>query len=252
MSLRAKIASTLGESSSQSSRAILLQSLTTAPTTLQKEIALALAGTHDGSEALLQAVIEGKTSPRLLQERTIADRLTASKIPDAAARIQKLTANLPAPSAERQKLIEQRHGALNLSSASTTAGAQVFKQQCSICHSLDGQGATIGPQLDGVGGRGAERIMEDILDPNRNVDRAFRTTLLIMKDGDVQSGLFRREEGAMLVLAQSDGKEISVPKKDVQERRESDTSLMPDNFSEAISASDFNNLIAFLLSKRPK
>ena len=94
--------------------------------------------------------------------------------------------------------------------------------------------------------------MEDILDPNRNVDRAFRTTLLIMKDGDVQSGLFRREEGAMLVLAQSNGKEVSVPKKDVQERRESETSLMPDNFGEVVTQADFNNLIAFLLSKRPK
>ena len=84
------------------------------------------------------------------------------------------------------------------------------------------------------------------------MDRAFRTTLLVMKDGDVQSGLFRREEGENLVLAQSSGKEISIPKKDVQERRESETSLMPDNFSEAIPKAEFNNLLAFLLSKRPK
>ncbi len=252
MALRSKIAGTLGDCALPGARSMLLGSLVSAPTTLQKEIALALSGTREGSEALLQAVIDGKASARLLQERAVKDRLTASKVPDAGARVEKLTANLPAVSAERQKLIEQRRAAFNPATASGAAGAQVFQQQCTICHSLDGQGATIGPQLDGVGGRGAERIMEDILDPNRNVDRAFRTTLLIMKDGDVQTGLFRREEGAMIVLAQSSGKEISVPKKDVQERRESETSLMPDNFSDVIPATDFNNLIAFLLSKRPK
>ena len=91
--------------------------------------------------------------------------------------------------------------------------------------------------------------MEDILDPNRNVDRAFRTTLLVLKEGDVQSGLFRREEGEMLVLAEATGKEISVPKKDVRERRESETSLMPDNFSDVIPLEEFNHLMAFLLSK---
>ena len=64
--------------------------------------------------------------------------------------------------------------------------------------------------------------------------------------------LFRREEGEMLVLADSTGKEKSVSKNQVQERRESETSLMPDNFSEVIPLEDFNHLIAYLLSKGSK
>jgi putative heme-binding domain-containing protein len=117
---------------------------------------------------------------------------------------------------------------------------------------LEGQGALIGPQLDGIGGRGVDRLMEDILDPNRNVDRSFWTTLLIMNDGDVQSGLYRRDEGEIVIMAQSNGKEISVPRKDIRERRTSQTSLMPDNFGDAIPKGDFNDLIAFLLTKNVK
>jgi hypothetical protein len=56
----------------------------------------------------------------------------------------------------------------------------------------------------------------------------------------------------MLVLAEATGKEISVRKTDVKERRESETSLMPDNFSDVIPAADFNNLLAYLLSKNRK
>ena len=252
MKLREKIAAMLGEINSAPARTILLEALKTAPTGLQTQLGLALASTADGAESLLQAAADGKVSARLLQDRNIKDRLTAAKPADLSSRLEKLTANLPPANEERQKLIDERRSAFNPGEASAARGAEVFKQYCAICHSLDGQGAVIGPQLDGVGGRGADRLLEDILDPSRNVDRAFRTTLLVLNDGDVQSGLFRREEGEMLVLAQSTGKEISVAKKDVKERRESETSLMPDNFSDVIPREDFNNLIAFLLSKGPK
>jgi putative heme-binding domain-containing protein len=114
---------------------------------------------------------------------------------------------------------------------------------------MGGQGGNVGPQLDGIGARGLERLCEDVLDPNRNVDRAFRTTVVTLKDGDITSGLFRREEGELIVLADSTGKEMSIPQKQIAERRESESSLMPDNFGELISPEDFNHLMAYLLSK---
>jgi len=126
----------------------------------------------------------------------------------------------------------------------------VFIKNCAPCHRLESQGSVVGPQLDGIGQRGAERLCEDILDPNRNVDRAFRSSLLTLKDGDVVSGLFRREEGELLVLADGTGKEITVPKAQVTERRESEVSLMPENFGEILTSADFNDLMAFLMSKK--
>lgn len=106
----------------------------------------------------------------------------------------------------------------------------------------------MGPQLDGIGLRGAERLIEDILDPSRVVDTAFQTTLLILKDGSVVSGLLRREEGANWVLAESTGQETSIPKNQVQQSRPSTTSLMPDNFSELLSPDEFTHLLQFLIS----
>ena len=59
--------------------------------------------------------------------------------------------------------------------------------------------------------RGAH--LEDIPDPNRNVDAAFRSTMFVLNDDDVVSGLFRREEGEKVIYAEATGKELSVPKK---------------------------------------
>src|SRR6266850_1175226 len=68
----------------------------------------------------------------------------------------------------------------------------------------------------------------------------------------VPSGLYRRDEGEMVIIAQSNGKEMSVPRKEIKERRTSETSLMPDNFGEAIPKEEFDDLIAFLLTKNVK
>jgi putative heme-binding domain-containing protein len=250
--LRGKVAAVLGQMNSEEAKGILIESLRTAPMTLQTDLALALASSREGGEALLDAVGEGKASARLLQQRKVKDHLMTAKPANVSERLEKLTANLPTASEERDKLIAERRATFNPARASSAKGADVYKQYCVVCHTLDGQGTLIGPQLDGIGGRGVERLIEDVLDPNRNVDKSFRTTLLMMNDGDVQSGLYRRDEGEIVIIAQSTGKELSVPRKDIKERRTSESSLMPDNFGEAIPKGDFNDLIAFLLTKNVK
>jgi putative heme-binding domain-containing protein len=129
-------------------------------------------------------------------------------------------------------------------------GAAVFEKNCGICHQLGGKGARIGPQLDGIGSRGLDRLVEDILDPNRNVDQAFRVTTLGLENGQVVSGLLLREEGAILVLADSQGKEVRVPKSSVVERKTSPLSPMPANLADQVTQDDFNRLLDYLLSKR--
>lgn len=250
--VREKIVEALANVNSAEARRILFGALPNAPRKLQVQISLALASNAEGAESLLDSVENGKVSARLLQENSVRERLGAAKSPDLKTRLEKLVAGLTPLSVEKQKLIDERRVKFLEAETDSSLGTKVFTQNCAVCHQLEKEGALVGPQLDGVGNRGADRLIEDILDPNRNVDRAFRTTLVVLRDGDVQSGLFRREEGEMVVLADSTGKEISIPKKEIKERRESESSLMPDNFSEVIAPEDFNNLIAFLLSKGTK
>jgi putative heme-binding domain-containing protein len=250
--LRAQCADTLAAANTAESRAALTQALPPAPLALQTQMALALASSPAGADALLTALADGKGSARVLQDRNVKDRLSASKPADVDRRIEQLTRGLPAADEERQKIIDERAAAFNLTAASPVKGGEIFHKNCMVCHSIAGQGASIGPNLDGIGNRGVPRVCEDILDPSRNVDRAFRVTLFTLKDGDVQSGLLRREEGEMVIVAQPDGKEISIPKKDIATSRESKLSLMPDNFSQILQPKDFNDLLAFLVSKNAK
>jgi hypothetical protein len=56
------------------------------------------------------------------------------------------------------------------------------------------------------------------LDPNRNVDQAFRATLIKTTDDRVISGLVLREEGQLLVVQEAADKETKVPLKDIAQR----------------------------------
>jgi putative heme-binding domain-containing protein len=198
---------------------------------------------------LLKEVEAGRVSARLLQNQNLKEKLTASKADNVKTRLIALTKNLTPLNEQIQKVIDQRAKAFGSARSSATAGAAVYEKNCGVCHQLEGKGALVGPQLDGVGARGAERIMEDILDPNRNVDTAFRATLFELSDGDIVSGLLRREEGELVICAESTGKEFSVPKKNIKSRRASELSLMPENFADVIPLNEFNDLIAFLASK---
>ena len=250
--IRENAAIALASSDFPEKNAILVESMRGTPDKLQTKIALAACSSDSGGENLLKAIGEGKASPRLLLNRAVADRLGALKIADLAAKVEKLTKGLPPANEQIQSAIDQRIKNFHVEKASVETGAKVFEKNCMLCHQLDGKGKTIGPQLDGVGARGLDRIVEDVLDPSRNVDIAFRVSIVKLTSGQTFSGLKRREEGEQIVFADTKGEETSHDKKDIKEIRESQNSLMPDGLVEAISPEDFNHLMAFLLSKTVK
>ena len=163
-----------------------------------------------------------------------------------------MTKGLPTADQRMAELMARRRAGYAKAKRDAKAGALVFKNNCAICHQMGGMGAKIGPQLDGIGGRGLDRLLEDILDPSRNVDIAMRSTTLYMKDGRTVSGLVLREEGAVIVMADVQGKEQRIPKADVDERRISLLSPMPANMADTIKEQDFHNLMAFLLQQKAK
>jgi len=247
--LRQRIAQSIADANNEEGRTLVIAALHRVPERAQPKFALALATSKPGAEALLKEVESGRVSARVLQNQNLKEKLAASKAADVKTRVASLTKSLMPLNEQIQKVIDQRTRAFTPARASAARGVAVFEKNCISCHQLDGKGALVGPQLDGLGARGAERIMEDVLDPNRNVDGAFRATLFELNDGDVVSGLFRREEGELVIYAESTGKELSVPKKNIKERRQSELSLMPDNFADVIPSGEFDDLIAFLLTK---
>jgi putative heme-binding domain-containing protein len=81
------------------------------------------------------------------------------------------------------------------------------------------------------------------------VDQAFRSSLVALKNGQVLSGLVLSDEGERLVLADSEGKQVVVPKSDIEERTISKLSPMPANVADTIPEQDFYHLLSYLFAQ---
>ncbi len=248
--LRENTAALLAKANQPETLDQLVKALASAPARLQNKIAADLAGGPAGAAKLLDAVAAGKASARLLQEKAVEVKLVNSKLPAVKERVAVLTKGLPAADQKIQELMAQRRKGFLAAKTDPALGAKVFEKSCANCHQLGGKGEKIGPQLDGIGIRGLDRLLEDVLDPNRNVDQAFRLTTLNLKNGQVVFGLVLKEEGEVVVLADQKGKEVRVEKSKIDERRLSQQSPMPANLSDEVAEADFYHLLAYLLSQR--
>jgi putative heme-binding domain-containing protein len=250
--LRTRAAKALAESNQPAAHAALVAALQTVPARLAVTIAVALADSPRGANTLLDAVQQGKASARLLQMTAVALRLHAIDGGKLKPRVEALTRGLPSADARLAEVLKARAANFRTAQPDAKRGQAVFTQHCAACHQIGGQGAKVGPQLDGIGNRGLERVLEDVLDSNRNVDAAFRATVVNTLDGRTITGLVLREEGQVLVLADSAGKEVRIEAKDIDKRTSSPLSPMPANFDTAIPEADFQHLIAYLLTQRAK
>jgi putative heme-binding domain-containing protein len=248
--LRAKIGQAIAAREDGLLIEALREVLKRAPLRLQGTLAETLTGDPAGAAALLTLIEAGQAAPRLLLLPNISTRLAALKNTDLDSRAAAIASKLPPADAILDALITDRRRSFAQAKTSVDRGQALFDKHCAACHQIAGKGATVGPQLDGIGNRGVDRLLEDTLDPNRNVDVAFRTTTLRLSDGRVVSGLVRREEDQQLVLADAQGKEFTVMKNEIDEQQKTPLSLMPANVGEIVPAGDFADLIAFLLSQR--
>lgn len=251
--LREQIAASLAPAAatSEPARAAFVSAFHGATARFQLLLATQLSSTAAGGSVLLDAVAQGAAPAAVLFDPAVVDRLSADNLPNLKPRLKELTKGLAAPDDAVRQTITNRVGTWRFIRPNAAHGAEVFTKNCAICHSIDGHGAIVGPNLDGIGNRGLDRVVEDILDPNRNVDPAFRYSTLFLKDGTVFTGLQRRDNGDTLTFTDSTGKEVTVPKADITKRTESKSSLMPSNFADVIPQTDFYDLVAYLLSHKP-
>ncbi|MEQ9289079.1 MAG: c-type cytochrome [Cyclobacteriaceae bacterium] len=229
---------------------ILVKSFSGRPYTVQKEVALTLAQSVVGLNHLLDAVSRQEVAPRVLLERQVNERLMNAATQRQITQYEKLVDGVAKPNEEIQKTIDERLANFQLSGSAISGGSETFKLHCGPCHQMGGTGGSIGPQLDGIGNWGARALTEKILDPNRNISKAFVNYNIKLKDGTSQTGLLRREEGELLVFANAGGQEFSIAKSEIARKKASPFTLMPDHFSKVIPEKDFYLLLNFLLNQK--
>jgi putative heme-binding domain-containing protein len=250
LEVRCDIVDALRQTNDPAIRAVLVSLLQVAPARLATSVVDALVRNREGAAALIEAVEKGQCSPQFLADPTLRARLQATAGPQLESRAAKLLEGLPKTDERIAKAIAARAAAFAKASPNADRGVPVFQKNCAACHQIAGKGNRVGPQLDGAGNRGVERLLEDVLDPNRNVDVNFRATILTLDDGQVVNGIIVREEGPVVVLVDTKGNEQRIAKSKIEQRTQTRLSPMPANVIDLLSPQELNDLLAYLLKQR--
>jgi len=214
----------------------------------QLKVSQSLASNKEMSIWLIEAMEDGWLATDLLKEKSIATALD-STIDDAYR--SRLTTLQQSIASNQDDLGEFRNAILSKVKdhpGDLSIGALLFQKHCAICHQLGGQGALVGPQLDGIGARGPERLLEDILLPDRNVDKAFRTTSFLLDNGTVLTGLIRTQNDTFLELIDVTGQVRRIEASEIESKRASGKSLMPDGQQTTLGTDGLVDLLAYLQS----
>ncbi len=215
----------------------------------QKQVALQLASSPVGLIPLLEDIEGGAISGQFLREPSLQEELALALNTEAQAKLVSVTSLFAPLGEDKEELINDRLKGYRMKRHPAADGAATFSQFCSPCHQIDGQGNLIGPQLDGIGSWGLNALTEKVLDPNRNISKAFVNYTIQLKDGKTMTGLLKSEEGDQLHFADAAGQEFTLHKDDIEVRKVSPYSLMPDHFGRIIPEEQYYSLISYLLNE---
>ena len=124
-------------------------------------------------------------------------------------------------------------------------GKEVFTASCIVCHTFNGQGGKVGPDLSGIAARDRSDILMEILDPNRSVEANYRLWNVTTKGGDTFSGRLEAETQTTVEILDTTAQKHIVQRKDIASLDASQLSIMPTGF-EALPPDDLKALIEYL------
>ncbi|HBJ33739.1 MAG TPA: hypothetical protein DDZ51_03035 [Planctomycetaceae bacterium] len=151
---------------------------------------------------------------------------------------------------DKRATIEQLRSLLapdRLVKADQSRGRVLFNQVCSNCHVLYGQGKKIGPDLTGSNRNHLDYLLENIVDPSASVAADFRTSIFVLDDGRILSGAIQLQTDKTVSVQTPDGL-ATIDRESIVQTKPTTTSLMPEALLQNLSASDIQNLFAYLMS----
>jgi quinoprotein glucose dehydrogenase len=238
---------------------------------------LAKARPEEGLKALRAALADGALVERQGALATLGDlkgpaadavlaewlgRLQAGQVPaelqldllEATAKRQaaEVKQKLAAYEATRPKAAPVDAYREALAGGDADAGRAVFFQKaevsCVRCHKVQGQGGDVGPDLTGVGARQKrDYLLESIVDPNKQIAKGFETVVLSLVNGQVVTGIVKEENAKAIRLMTAEGKLVTVPQDQVDERQ-AGKSAMPADIVKSLTKAEVRDLVEFLAS----
>jgi putative heme-binding domain-containing protein len=166
----------------------------------------------------------------------------------ADAGVQRLAAEVLPPVVKRSDVIARYQPAL-AKKGDPAKGKLAFMKACFACHkSHEGEGMQLGPPIASFASAGAETLLGNILDPNREVAPLYQAYTYELTDGTTATGFILTENSSEITLRMPGGIDKTFPRHQVASMKGLGQSLMPEGLEATVTVEEMADLLAYLLT----
>jgi putative heme-binding domain-containing protein len=220
------------------------------PPAQQREAIATLASRPSYALALLDA-IDKRRVPAGHLSADLVRQLRDLKHEPLDKQIERVWGTVRESAADRLQMIEHYKLVVGQKDAARKPdlelGRALFAKTCQQCHTLFGSGAKIGPDLTGSNRANLDYLLSNVVDPSAVMAREYQPTIITTNGGRVLTGLVKESTDAALTI-QTATELVVVPVADIDERRQSEKSMMPDDLLKPFSPFEVRSLVAYLAS----
>lgn len=198
--------------------------------------------------ALLHAV-QDQVIPRDHLSAFHIRQMTALRDAAVDAQLAQTWGKLQPTAEEKRELIESMEKTFSdapLWAYDAGAGRRHFQNLCASCHVLGSDGVRVGPELTGAGRNGIRYYLESIIDPNAVIGTDFQVSTFDLASGDVVSGLVLQETSSAVTVRTTTEEQV-LAKSAIEDRQQSELSLMPEGLLEALGPRERIELLKYLI-----
>ncbi|QDV22095.1 PVC-type heme-binding CxxCH protein [Aureliella helgolandensis] len=221
-------------------------------TEVQRRAAIAtLCSRASSAQALLREIGEKRIPATDLsadlarQLEYLNDATVAELLPQVWGQVRKSSVE----KLEQIQIYKELVADSGLPPADLPLGRAMFAKTCQRCHMLYGVGEKLGPDLTGSNRSNLDYLLENIVDPSAVMAKEYRQSIFLTDSGQVITGIVRSETENAVTVQTADAM-VVLPKVEIEERRESDQSMMPENQLLPFSDHEIRSLLEYLRSKQ--
>ena len=209
---------------------------------LREQVLDSLLSRSTWTEALLDDIEQGRIS---VSELDAARRTKLTSHRDQQLRERGVNLFAGSLNKNRQEIIHQWEPALALQ-CNLELGAAVYKKRCAVCHQLDSQGHSAGPDLSALTDKSPKTLLLAILDPNRAVDARYLNYVALTSEGRSFSGVLVQESDSSITLKSQDNKVHVLMRDSLEEIQCTGQSMMPEGLEKDMTPQEMADLIAYV------
>jgi putative heme-binding domain-containing protein len=207
----------------------------------------ALSSRADWARSLLELVDRGELKK---EQVSVGNLLAMQKLgdPQIDKLVKKNWGNLRASTQEKEELIKNLRVTI-AKPGDAAKGHELFKTICAVCHTLNGEGAKIGPELTGYERDNLDFMLPAIVDPSLGIREEYTLYNLTTKEGQVLVGFVADTTPQFVTMLDAGGNKTKIAREDIKSLIASPISLMPEGLLNSLTPEQTRDLFTYLMAK---